>query len=248
VRRFFDPSAPVLTPADVVRAFTHRQLEELSLPERAVIVFSSPDLKLLVKESGAVLIPAWSPFKALYLPGGKKTILTRSHFGGPSIAALVEELAAFGVAELCLWGYCGAISRKVAVGDILLATGALREDGISHHYLDAQDEFVKSEWAAEWEESALRAGFLPGTIWTIDAIYRETRDKVEDNARKGIIGVEMEAASFYAVCNHKGLRSVAFLVVSDLLSPDGWSGGFGSPALKRGARTMADFVEQSLII
>jgi uridine phosphorylase len=217
MRSFFDRSAPVLTPADLVLALTGAKPEALRLPQLAVIVFSPADLGRLVKETAAEALPEWRPFKRLYRPRGKETVLVRSPIGGPALAALVEELAAFGVRDFCLLGYCGGIGAGVSVGDIILATAAIREEGVSGHYLESEDELVESEWAAQWEPSSKKAGILPGIVWTCDALYRETAEKVGRYAARGVLGVEMETASFYAVCSRKGLKGAAFLVVSDLL-------------------------------
>ena len=248
MRSFFDPSPPALKPADIVLTFTNASAQSLLLPKRALIVFTPADLKLLVRETVAGIIPEWRPFKRLYRPEGKVTVLTRSLFGGPSIAALAEELAAFGVREFCVWGYCGGIGAAAPVGDIILVTAALREDGISYHYLDGEEEFVPSDWAAEWEQRAETAGFLTGTVWSSDALYRETVDKVARYNARGILGVEMEVASLYSVCRQKGLKAVAFLVVSDMVRSEGWQSGFNSSALKRGTRRLAGFIEEHVIV
>ena len=247
MRSFFDLSAPVLTPADLVLAFTGAAPEALLLPRRAVIVFTPADLGRLVRETGAEPLPAWNPFKRLYRPRGSETVLTRSLIGGPAIAALVEELAAFRVREFCLWGYCGAIGGNVSVGDVILATGAFREEGVSSHYLESEDELVGSEWAAQWELPSKKAGILSGNVWTCDALYRETADKVAKYAERGALGVEMEVASFYAVCNQKGLKAAAFLVVSDVVRPDGWQSGFKSEQLKKGATRLSAYIRKQVL-
>jgi uridine phosphorylase len=243
LKSFFDPSDAVLNPRDIVCAFTKKGPDRLALPGRALIVFAPGDLAGLVRDLRLSPVADWRPFRQLYVTGGGGTVVTRSHFGGPAIAALVEELAAFGVQEFCLWGYCGAIGPDLAIGDCLVAVAALREDGISYHYLHDEDDVIGSEWAPAWVSQAQASGFRSGVIWSSDAIYRETTDKIRAYAGRGMLGVEMETASFYAVCRQRGLRGVAFLVVSDLLTPERWTGGFGSGPLKAGARNMADFLK-----
>ncbi len=241
MKSFFDPSLAVLNPRDIVCAFTRKTPGQLALPGRALIVFTPGDLSGLVRDLRLSPVANWRAFRQLYVTATGGTVVTRSHFGGPAIAALVEELSAFGVAEFCLWGYCGGIALDLAVGDGLLAVAAMREDGISYHYLEEENDIIESEWASTWGSRAEAAGFRSGVIWSSDAIYRETADKITAYKARGILGVEMEVASFYAVCRHRRLRGVAFLVVSDLLTPEHWTGGFGSGPLKAGARNMADF-------
>ncbi len=247
MRSFFDPSAPVLTPADLVLAFTGAAPEALLLPRRAVIVFIPADLARLVRQTAAEPLPVWHPFKRLYRPRGKETVLARSPVGGPGIAALVEELAAFGVREFCLWGYCGGMGTGTRLGDVILATAALREEGVSCHYLDSEDELVGSEWAAQWELPSKKARILAGTVWTCDAIYRETAEKVARYAERGVLGVEMEVASFYAVCKQKGLKAMALLVVSDIVRPDGWQSGFKSAELQKGTARLSAYIRKYVL-
>jgi uridine phosphorylase len=248
LRKFFDSSSPLLKPADLVLTFTHKSASDLALPRRALIVFDVRDLNRLVKETAAERIEAWSPFRNLFRVAGKETLLVKSNFGGPNIAALVEEFSAFGVREFCVWGYCGAINQGVSLGEIVLATEALREEGISYHYLENEEEYVPSEWAREWEEIGRRVHLVPGRVWTCDALYREGRDKAAKYAGQGVLGVEMEVASLYAVCLAKGLKAVAFLVVSDLVHETGWEAGFGTPALKEGAKRLLGFILSHVIV
>ncbi len=243
MKSFFDPSSAVLKPRDIVCAFTKKTPGELALPGRALITVTPGDLSALVRDLQATPVTNWRAFRQLYTTTKGGAVITRSHFGGPAIAALVEELSAFGVSEFCLWGYCGGLAPDLAIGDCLLAAAALREDGISYHYLEEDNDVIASEWAPAWEAPARAAHFRSGVIWSSDAIYRETGNKIAAYASRGILGVEMEVASFYAVCRQKKLRCVAFLVVSDLLTPERWTGGFGSGPLKAGARTMVDFLK-----
>ena len=41
--------------------------------------------------------------------------------------------------------------------------------------------------------------YTEGATWTIDAFYRETREKIETYQKKGVVCVEMEGASIAAV-------------------------------------------------
>ncbi len=236
-------------PADLVCTFTGKKPEELALPKRAVVAVSGSDIRFLRKNPGAKLLAGWSPFRRIYRLGEKETVLTKSGYGGPNIASLVEELSAFGVREFCLWGYLGAISLDLSIGDVIIASGAVREEGVSHHYLDDQEDAVFSAWAHEWSSLQSCKEFTVGIVWSCDAIYRETRQKLDKYRRAGVLGVEMEVASFYAVCHAKGLRGVAFLVVSDLFRDDGtWMPGFFTPEFSKGAKLLGSFLREHVIL
>lgn len=252
MKKFFDHSLPLLNPADLVRAFTKKTFEELVLPGRAIIVFSPGDLKRILNRKNHRLADAWTRFRWLYRIEGSNTVITRSFFGGPNIAAVVEELSSFGVKEFIIWGYCGGIGKTVNLGDIIVAEGALREDGVSHHYIKDTDtaesgNFVYTNWLDEWEEQTTDLGFNKGLIWSCDAIYRETYDKVVKHREMGIAAVEMEVASFYAVCKYRGVKGIAFLVVSDLLNDNGWTPGFHTKPFDKGVKKLSEFMMEQVI-
>ena len=238
---FFDPSQPLLSPKDIVTALTGSAPEALRLPRRAIITFTEGDVSYVLGQAGGRLVEPWSAFKKIFLLDGTDTVITRCYIGGPAIAALVEELSAFGVEQFVLWGYCGALDRSLTIGDILIARGALREDGVSYHYMEKDDALVYPGWFGTWAPLAKTLGFHDTLIWSCDAIYRETAAKVARYREMGIGAVEMEAASFYSVCEFKGLKGIAFLVVSDLLTGSAWQGGFRTKPFKQGVRALARF-------
>lgn len=163
------------------------------------------------------------------------------------MSALVEELVAFGVLELVLWGYAGGIADGLQAGDIVMATGAVREDGTSYHYMDEDDGPVYSNWADEWRDDFQEQGFREGMIWTCDAIYRETQEKVRRYRDESISAVEMEIASFYGVCKFKGVKGIAFVIISDLLHNDRWTGGFHTKSFRDGARRLLSFMLEKVV-
>jgi len=248
LRSLFDSSIPVLKAHTLVKTFTGRTAEELQLSQRAIITFNLGDVKAIIHNSQQKPIKAWSNFRSLFLIDGSKTIVTRCFFGGPNIAALVEELSAFGVQEFILWGYCGGISEDVALGDLLVAEKALRQDGVSYHYLSNTDEFVAAPWFRPWRTIAVAAGIRPALIWSCDALYRETKNKISAYRKMGIHAVEMEVASFYAVCTARKLKGIAFLVVSDRFDQNTWQPGFLDQSFRNGARMLKDFLLENGIL
>lgn len=247
MKQFFDNSLPLLNPVDLVETFTGRDKKELALPERAIIVFHTGDLMRLIRRTGAEIVDQWSGFRSIYKVPQRGVIMIRSYFGGPNVAALVEELSPFGVTEFVLCGYCGAIDNTLQIGDLIMGNGALREDGVSYHYLDDPADIIYSDWAGTWLLPAREKGFHEGLIWSCDAIYRETVNKIERYRKQGILAVEMEVASLYAVCAFKSLKGIAFLVVSDVFSDGTWKGGFHTRALKKGVRELAGFLLEKVI-
>jgi|GEM_PF-6795755 len=50
-----------------------------------------------------------------------------------------------------------------------------------------------------------------------DAIFRETEDKVEEYAKRGILGVKMESSALMTIASFRGVELAVALAVSDEL-------------------------------
>lgn len=68
----------------------------------------------------------------------------------------------------------------------------------------------------------LNIDYIKGSTWTIDAPYRETKAEVKHYQKEGVLTVEMEAASLFAVAQYLGVEAGAILTISDYLSEDEW--------------------------
>ena len=74
--------------------------------------------------------------------------------------------------------------------------------------------------------------FIKEKIWTTDAIYRETPEKVEFFRKKGAFTVEMECSALFAAAHFRNVEIAALLVVSDELKPTEWVPGFRTKEFK----------------
>jgi nucleoside phosphorylase len=63
----------------------------------------------------------------------------------------------------------------------------------------------------------LNLSSVTGKVWTTDAIYRETKTKLEARKAEGCLAVEMELAGVQAVCDYYGWDLYDFLVTGDVL-------------------------------
>ena len=60
--------------------------------------------------------------------------LTGPIVGAPYAVMLLETLIAWGACKIIYLGWCGAISESVKIGDIILPTTAVIDEGTSAHY------------------------------------------------------------------------------------------------------------------
>lgn len=156
--------------------------------------------------------------------------LTGPVVSAPYAVMLLESLIAWGAQQFIFFGWCGSVSHDVRIGDIILPTGAMIDEGTSKHYCADENEIAKpSDLVVEKTKHALKQkslAFHEGIIWTMDAIYRETREKVEYFQSKDVSGVEMELSALFTVGKFRNVEVSGILVVSDELATFTWQPGF----------------------
>jgi nucleoside phosphorylase len=81
-----------------------------------------------------------------------------------------------------------------------------------------------------------------GTIWTTDAAFRETRDRVASYRERGAIAVDMETSALFAVAAFRDVELAAIQVVSDSLAGESWQPGFKTPQFRSGRKAAHSLV------
>lgn len=146
--------------------------------------------------------------EACFLDGGR---------GAPQAADTLETLAELGVKTIISVGMIGAFHPAFHVGDILIPSHALAEEGTSHHYYE--DLIFAYPAHPLWEELK---NLLPQAksepIVSCDTIYRQTLRKEEQWRRQGCVGVDMETSAIMSIGNYRHLQTAAILMVSDVHS------------------------------
>ncbi|MFA6898605.1 MAG: nucleoside phosphorylase [Desulfurivibrionaceae bacterium] len=148
--------------------------------------------------------------------------------GAPMAAICLEKLIALGAKRIIVCGWCGSLQPDLGVGELVLPTWGLSEEGTSGHYpVEGKCESsprlrkgLKDFFADTGKE------LREGPIWTTDALYRETREKVDRYGQEGILGVDMECSALLRVAAFRKVELAALLMVSDLLWQDPWQPAF----------------------
>jgi uridine phosphorylase len=156
---------------------------------------------------------------------GKRLAVFHPGVGAPLAAGFLEELIALGCKKFIACGGSGVLNRDIAVGHVVVPSSAIRDEGTSYHYLPPAREVAASVEGVAAIEAALQehhVAYVVGKTWTTDAIYRETRAKIERRKTEGCITVEMEAAAFFAVAQFRGVTFAQILYGGDDISGDEW--------------------------
>lgn len=137
--------------------------------------------------------------------------------GGPSSGIAVEELAAIGVTTLIRIGSSGALQPGSRQGDLILVTGAVRDEGTSHAYIDSTYPAVPdADLLSLLEEAAqdLDATYIKGFVRSHDSFYTDKEEAVDRYwSEKGIIGSDMETAALFVIGRLRGLKTASVLNV-----------------------------------
>jgi uridine phosphorylase len=105
---------------------------------------------------------------------GRRVSVTSTGIGGPSAAIAVEELVQLGARTFIRIGTCGAMHRDAHVGDLVIATGAVRDEGTSRQYAPVEYPAVAShEVVAALRAAATGHGFTHhlGVVHSTDSFY-----------------------------------------------------------------------------
>jgi uridine phosphorylase len=156
---------------------------------------------------------------------GAPISVTSTGIGSPSAAIAVEELARVGADTFIRVGSCGAIQPEMAVGDLVVTTGGVRQEGTS-------DEYVREDYpaVADYEvvsalvAAAERLGYdyHTGVTMSADSFYAGqgrpgfegfeaagSDDLVEDLKDANVKNIEMEASAIMTLANVYDLRAGA---------------------------------------
>ncbi len=226
-------SAPILEfdPAREAMIEPSRIYESLDVPEHCVISFFRDVLDRLAVERNARILAThrWEDGEHHVYEiehNGSRLAFIHPGVGGPMAAGILEDVVAHGCRKFVVCGGCGVLEPELAVGHLIIVSSAVRDEGLSYHYLPAAREVQADPAAVAVLESTLKAKGLPylvGRTWTTDAPYRETPAKVALRSAEGCLTVEMEAASFMAVAQFRNVILGQILYGGDDLSGEEWS-------------------------
>ncbi len=180
---------------------------------------------------------------------GTPISVTSTGIGSPSAAIAVEELARVGADTLIRVGSCGGIQPETDIGDLVITSGAVRQEGTSAEYIRddypaVADHAVVAALAAAAER--LDYDYHVGLTASTDSFYagqsrdgfegfraRGSEDDIEELVAAGVLNFEMEASAILTLANVYGLRAGAVCTVY----ADRTTGEFRVEGERRAART-----------
>ena len=198
------------------------------LPETFIVTFSAKFLSILesmveleqiaeLKAAGR----AYPVYKFIY--NGVKIGVYSTLVGGAASAAMLEEIIAMGAKRILFFGSAGALDKEIIGGQLVVPTHAYRDEGVSYHYLPADDYVaVPTSEKLSGILTELHVPHVRARTWTTDAVYRETRRNMLARKAEGCAVVEMECASVMAVGIFGNIPVYQFLYAADCLDASSW--------------------------
>jgi uridine phosphorylase len=160
--------------------------------------------------------------------------------GAPSTAILIEELAKVGARNFIRVGNSGGIAPDLEVGDLVITTGAVRDDGTSTSYVTPEYPALAHHQVVTALEAAARdrgVRYRTGVSWSLDAFYARNavlgpQGSIESMSFAGytppgladrilamraarVLNCEMESGILLTLAGIFGLRAGCICVVSD---------------------------------
>ncbi len=165
--------------------------------------------------------------------GKKKISVFGTPLGAPHAVIMLERLIAMGAQKIFAFGCCGSLQSSLPIGSLVIPLTALSEEGTSAHYplpagvLAQADAHIVNICLGKCQEMKIKA--VAGKVWTTDALFRETKDKVKLYSQNNLLAVEMEMSALFTVATYRKVQLGGIMVVSDELATLKWKSGFLNP-------------------
>jgi purine-nucleoside phosphorylase len=143
-----------------------------------------------------------------------------SGMGQPSMSIYVHELFAdYDVQSVVRVGSCGALTERLAIRDVVIASGACTDSSVNRIAFEGLDYAPVADFgllrgaveAAEQRGTPTHVGLL----FSSDSFYPARPELSARMVGYGVLAVEMEASALYTLAAKHGRKALAICTVSD---------------------------------
>lgn len=146
---------------------------------------------------------------------GVNILAISTGIGGASTAIAVEELKNIGVEAMIRIGSCGTVQPEIKVGDIIIVSGAVRDDGASQTYVNLKYPAVPDTFLLNCciETAVLnKYPYHIGICRSHDSFYIDNEDEINKFwAKCGVLGSDMETAALLTIGRLRGIKTASIL-------------------------------------
>lgn len=159
---------------------------------------------------------------------GVKVSVTSTGIGGPSTAIAVEELAKIGADTFIRVGTSGPMQPFIQPGDLIVVTGAVRDEGTASHYMPLAFPAIADLDVVSCLRQACQANGVRhhvGLSHSKDSFYGEVQpermplaDELKGRwqawVQGGVLCSEMEAAALFVISSILGQRAGGLMIAA----------------------------------
>jgi DeoD family purine-nucleoside phosphorylase len=169
---------------------------------------------------------------------GRPLTIQSTGMGGPSAAIVLGELIALGARRAIRVGTCGALSRSLALGDLVIARESICGDGASRAIGGSERASADVELSDSLARCAPQA--RAGTILSVDLFYDEQGTSAGEHDDRDALAVEMEAATLFALGAGKRVPVACVLAVTDTFDAQGARTRIGERQLRKAGERLGE--------
>lgn len=167
---------------------------------------------------------------------GHKRIWFDVVYGAAYLSEIAHLACLLGSKANILLGTCGALREDLNSGDTILPSASYGNESATRMYQRENSTYIYESDPILREK--LRGHFSnrtvvdEGKLVTVQAMLGETKEDVDQWAKEGYSGVDMESATFFAVSKHFNVPSAALLLIADNLIKNELVNDAGCEALR----------------
>jgi uridine phosphorylase len=178
---------------------------------------------------------------------GKRIAFGNGGQYAPDCAIMGEIYYTAGVECIIRVGSCGCLQNDIEIGDIIIVTGAVRDEGTTVNYIPDNFPAVADFNLIQTIIKAAETLHIPyhlGISWTTDGLLTESRQRVSQFKQLNIKSVDMISSSILTIAHHYRKSAGILLAVSDNLSTGEL--GFFDPKFKKAEYNISRIVLKTI--
>jgi purine-nucleoside phosphorylase len=147
---------------------------------------------------------------------GHRVSVQGSGMGQPSLAIYVTEMFTdYDVQSVIRVGSCGALTERVAIRDIVIASGACTDSSMNRITFEGLDYSAVADFGLLRDAAAAAPDAHVGLVFSCDSFYASRPELTARMAEYGALAIEMEANALYTLAAKHGRKALAICTVSD---------------------------------
>ncbi|MBO0443058.1 nucleoside phosphorylase [Vagococcus fluvialis] len=131
--------------------------------------------------------------------------------GAPSTAIAIEELDNIGIKTIIRVGSCGAMQKEINLGELVISTGTVRDEGLTKKYVPIDYPAIPSLDLLSNAKAIYPTAHF-GITRSHDGFYMPDNTETESLwSSFGILGGDMETSTLYVLGSLKKMKTLSIL-------------------------------------